>query len=101
LIEKPPCVVCKRIYEKKDEPTPCYDCLPEIRPENRVAIKVWPFVQGQHIVAAGRPISLNLAAVFPVLDAMGIEKEKHMAIVEKLLLMHETTMEALDEKRKK
>ena len=52
-------------------------------------------------MASGRPISLNLAAVFPVLDAMGIEKENHMAIIEKLLLMHETTMEALDEKRKK
>jgi len=52
-------------------------------------------------MASGRPISLNLAAVFPVLDAMGIDKKNHMAIIEKLLLMHETTMEALDEKRKK
>jgi hypothetical protein len=74
--------------------------LPPLRSEHRKAVEIWPFIQNQCIFV-GRQIVLNLAVVFPVLEAMGVEKGKQMGFIEKFLIMHDAAIEAAENKAKR
>ena len=61
------------MYDK--EPL-CYECLPEVLPENLEAVQVFQLIQNQHIMSFGGPIDLNLPAMEFVMKILGLEGRK-------------------------
>lgn len=64
LERKASCEQCAKIHDKAGRPTPCDECISELMPENRDAVRVFVAVQDQIIVAPdGSIVGLDQNAV--------------------------------------
>jgi len=62
--DRPPCDVCREIWDDKGADPPCGECMPEPLPENRLAVEILLNTANQIIFAGmGEPVDINLQAV--------------------------------------
>ena len=100
MVTKPPCDTCRLVAEQAGKEPDCYECLPELYQSNRKVYEVFRRVQGQHIMgASGKPIGLNLAAVYPVMDMVDISDK--LFCLDLLQQAYHATMEAIEAKHNK
>ena len=76
LHDKPSCVTCKLIHQKKNEESPCETCVEPLFEENIDAVKVYFIVQNQLVVSMGQIIDLNINAVKIVMDLYEVKNQK-------------------------
>lgn len=72
LRTKPPCDVCEHYADRHEKPTLCEDCVPELWPEHRDAVRVFVAVQDQVIVAPdGSIVGLDQNAIHGAMSVYG------------------------------
>jgi hypothetical protein len=75
--QRPPCKVCKTFAARRGEEPECETCLPDVFEENAEAVTVFPYVHDQMIIApSGKPIGINLLAVFKVMEMLQVEDQQ-------------------------
>lgn len=87
LDEKPNCDDCRAICVETGREPKCRECLPELKPANVDAIKMWGIVRDQVIVAPmGGVVDLNHLAVWKDLEKYKVHDE--LKCFEKLRALH-------------
>ena len=74
--EKPPCDVCEHFRDRKNEPTPCQKCLPELMPENFEVWRIYALIGGQLIVGPSGPVDINHNALHKAMDLYEVENKR-------------------------
>ena len=74
--DKPSCVTCKLIHQKKNEEVPCDTCIEPLFEENIDAIKVYFITQNQLIISMGQIIDLDINAIKIVMDLYEVRDQK-------------------------
>lgn len=85
-MEKPDCVLCRKIWAEKDKNPPCEECIPELKEENADAVKVFALVKNQLIFTPNGPIDLNLLAVVAIMDELKITNDREDCINKIMIL---------------
>lgn len=62
--------------ERKEEGPPCWDCRPDLFPENEQAVKIYTHCSGQWICGAGGVVDLNMGTVLQVMDVFEVDDKK-------------------------
>ena len=81
------CEECRKQFEITDLDTPeerefkadgpdCWECRPDLLPENEQAVEMYQHCSGQWICGAGGAVDLNLGTVMQAMDLFGIEDKK-------------------------
>lgn len=74
--EKPDCEICEHFADKKNRPTECDKCLPELMPENADAWKIYATISGQLIMAQSGPIDINHLAIHKAMELYEIGNKR-------------------------
>lgn len=74
--EKISCEVCEHFADKKNRPTPCQECLPELMPENYEAWHIYTIISGQLIMGQAGPIDIDHNALHRAMDLYGVEDKR-------------------------
>jgi len=92
MSHKPDCETCEELYEGKTEER-CKEChkelkIPILLKENIPVFQIWTRIKDQLIMGSGGPVSLNLVAIYPVLDMFKIEEDERTRCLDLLLLLY-------------
>lgn len=96
--EKPDCILCRKMYDRKNEDPPCDECLPPILYANRDAFEIWQKIRRQFIMGFGGPIDVNHLAIWRMIDERQITNR--MACFDKVCHAANVELEAMAADRK-
>jgi hypothetical protein len=72
LQDKPSCIACKTIHERKGDEAPCGTCIPPLSEKYEPVIRVYELCKNQVICGPSSIIDLNLGTVIDILNIMPI-----------------------------
>jgi hypothetical protein len=74
--EKPDCEVCEHFADKRNDSTPCDECLPELMLENVDAWRIYSIISGQFIMGQAGPVDVNHLAIHRAMELYEIENKR-------------------------
>ena len=69
MMDKPDCNLCRKVYG--DDPPPCADCVPPLKKESELLMKIFYLTRSQ--------IGVNNASVFQIIEryVSGFERQEY------------------------